>query len=167
MLYWSYSIHLHTRAAKWYLYWSVSLPHSSPFSPTFGDMQDTYELEVVNDKGESVVSQIDPVWDGNKPSTAQFTLHFVTNVLGIGLATYFVRPSRVATLSSVLEYSSTSASRGNVVGEWHYEIEPLDGTNAIVVENRMYPLPSSLSSHIPYPLLNHYSTSMCAWMDAI
>jgi hypothetical protein len=85
------------------------------------------------------VAQVDPVWDGNRPSSTQFTLHFVTKVTGIGMTTYFIRPTRLAILSSVLEYSSSSsASSGDIVGDWHYESKPLDGTNTITVENSVY-----------------------------
>ena len=96
-------------------------------------------MEVSDDQGQHLVAQVDLVWDRDgRPSTSQYTLHFVANVQGFGITTYFIRPARHATLSSVIEYSSNSGSSGAIVGDWHYEHEHLDGTREIIVENSFY-----------------------------
>lgn len=83
-------------------------------------------------------AQVDPVWDGTTPSSSKFTLHFVAEVSGLGLATYFVRPSRHSTLAKVLEYADSTGSKSTIVSDWQYERKSLNVDTPIVVENSQY-----------------------------
>lgn len=109
--------------------------------------KDSHNVAVVDGKGEKVAIQIDPIWgvEPNKPSSTQFSLHFLAEVHGIGLNTYFIKPvSHQASLSSVVEYSPEPSSDGKIAEGWNYESKALSEETELTIANTEYPIYSLL-----------------------
>jgi hypothetical protein len=98
-------------------------------------------VEVLDNQGQRVAAQVDPMWEGKKIAASQFTLHFVAKVTGLGLTTYFIHLASpdYTLFSSVVEYASSCTSLdGQIYAGWTSYCKPLGSTN-LFAENSHYP----------------------------
>ncbi len=116
---------------------------------------DSHNVTVTDSQGDYVPSQIDQFWEKSKIIGTQFTLHFMANVPGFGMSTYFVKHNTTgayqARKSSVEEYTSQGKQNASANPGWNTVQKPFDPSHPITVENSQYP--TSKNALLQYLLL--------------